>query len=250
MALPVAQLGYMPNLGSPGRGPTTVVEDPWSQLAMQVLGAVVQKGIGNAFEQDYTSQAQREGLPVDPAAKDNPWYKRILTGARTDEGQLNQLRGEFEQGKRAKTAEKGQTIRHGETLAKTTSEGALNREQTADLFKLKEYNDSLAADVLTKERMANNAADNLARITDRNLQTQAAQSREDAGNKTAIDVANINAGSPQNIARMVQAYQALMSGGRTDALISGTTPPTTVSPETLAAIEVFMKKFPQLQQPR
>jgi hypothetical protein len=136
MALPVAQLGYMPNLGSPGRGPTTVIDDPWQQLAMQVLGAVVQKGVGNAFEQDYTKQAQNEGLAIDPTAKAAAWYKKPFTGARTDEEQLAKLRGEKQATNRSNAALATSRQEGKADRAARASEGKANRENATGIAQM------------------------------------------------------------------------------------------------------------------
>lgn len=60
MALPVAQLGYMPNVGAPSARPTYQVRDPWEDLAMQVLGAVAGAGVSNVMSRDYATQAAME----------------------------------------------------------------------------------------------------------------------------------------------------------------------------------------------
>ena len=144
MALPVANLGYMPNMGSPGRGPTTVINDPWQELAAQALASVVQQGINNSFQKDHTVTAQNEGLAIDPEAKAAAWYKKPFTGATTDKSQLQQLRGEKQQSKRALLAENSASQRHYESMANskelsaaqiaaTKEEGAAGRTHQRDI---------------------------------------------------------------------------------------------------------------------
>jgi len=164
MPLPVAQLGHMPNLSSPGRGPTTVIEDPWRQLAIQVLGSVVQKGISNAFEQDFTTQAQREGLPVDPTAKNNSVLKRIFTGARTDEEQLNRLRGEAAQTTRTKLSESGANKRSDAQITAGREEGIANRGFQRDENLRRSVDESNRLLATLTNNTAINEADNTARL--------------------------------------------------------------------------------------
>lgn len=60
MALPIAQLGYMPNINAPSHVPTYQVKNPWEELAMQVLGQVVGNAAGNLMSRDYATQATAE----------------------------------------------------------------------------------------------------------------------------------------------------------------------------------------------
>lgn len=177
MALPVANLGYMPNLGSPGRGPTTVIDDPWQQLAMQVLGQVVSKGVNNAFEQDYTKQAQNEGLAIDPTAEATKWYKKPFTGARTDEGQLGKLRGEHEATGRsnATLAQSGKEAKLGRQTQ--VAEGQANRQNQLDLQGKAQIFQGAEGAATRANQFAINESDNTAAKV-RLDQTVAAQERE------------------------------------------------------------------------
>ena len=170
MALPVAQLGYMPNLGAPGRGPTTVIDDPWQQLAVQALSAALTKGISNSFEQDYTQQAQNEGLPIDPTAKAAAWYKKPFTGARTDEEQLNRLRGEAAATSRTVLSDKAATKRHDESIKATREEGAATRANQVDMRKIDQLFASTEGQANRTNQVAMNEADNTAAIERLNLQ--------------------------------------------------------------------------------
>lgn len=134
MALPVANLGYMPNLGTPGHAGTTVLpQDPWKELAMQVLGQTVSKGLTNEFSPDYTKQAQNEGLAIDPSAQAPGVLQRFFAGPTTSQDQLDKLRGEQGATNRAALSEKGATKRSDLELASRAEEGRLNRGSAATL---------------------------------------------------------------------------------------------------------------------
>lgn len=179
MALPVANLGYMPNLGAPGRGPTTVIEDPWTQLAQQVLTAAVQQGISNSFEKDYTKQAQNEGLAVDPAAKAAKWYQKPFTGATTDKSQLKELRSEQGQLTRSAMAEQGATGR-----AAMSEKGQEKRQVSGQQFQGGENQQSRNLQEVLQNRelgfrSAEGGADRTARSADAAMQNTAAMERLD-----------------------------------------------------------------------
>lgn len=145
MALPVAQLGYLPNMNTPTARNDYLVEDPWQKLAMQALGAVVTSGVGNVLEKDFTQIAQNEGLPIDAGAEAAPWYKKIFTGATTDQEQLGQLRQQqgtmnvaaMTQNREDARAKEGRTFTAGENERDRTfraSEGQAGRQHATDML--------------------------------------------------------------------------------------------------------------------
>lgn len=129
MALPIAQLGYLPNMSTPSMHSRQVVQDPWQQLAIGILSAAAQKGVGNAMSNDYTSQAQNEGLPVDPAATDKPWYSRMLSGPTTGEGQLEALRGNKSRGDISAASDKAAGTRQDQKITADTTTAIADRTQ-------------------------------------------------------------------------------------------------------------------------
>lgn len=97
MAIPVAQLGYMPNLNLPTRLPDKV-ENPsiWEQaLASLVVNAAGQAGgqlVGNVLSRDYTEAAQAmgtEGLEEAPG-----FWRRVVGGPQVSRDDLTRLRAE------------------------------------------------------------------------------------------------------------------------------------------------------------
>lgn len=198
MALPVAQLGYMANLGSPGRGPTTVIDDPWQQLAVQALGAAITKGIGNSFEKDYTTQAQNEGLAVDPTAKAAAWYKKPFTGATTDESQLQNLRGERAQTARQTAAEAAATSRQQEMLNATREEGKATRAHQIDVRRLDQMFQG-----------GENAADRANRTDLQNAELLFRGLEGSASRTNAVDINNAdNAAAMERLNAQIKAEEA------------------------------------------
>lgn len=153
MALPVANLGYMPGMNPPSSGGRYQQRNVWQDLAAQALGAVIAKGIDNSMSRDYTSQAQAEGLPVQ--GEPEPWWKKVVMGPRTDEKQLGAMRGESSAttrqvlsdkaaGKRGDAVQKGETERtnlnnkgagerQSAALTAAATEGGLDRENQRTL---------------------------------------------------------------------------------------------------------------------
>lgn len=93
MALPVAQLGYMPNINTPSGGGHYTKPNPWRDLAIQAIADAASSGVKNEMSPDYTQQAQAEGLPVDPNAQKASFIQQFLHGPTTSQAQLEQLRG-------------------------------------------------------------------------------------------------------------------------------------------------------------
>lgn len=60
MALPIAQLGYLPQLPNAPHVPTTFVKNPWQELAQAVITAAAQQGVQNLMQRDYATQATSE----------------------------------------------------------------------------------------------------------------------------------------------------------------------------------------------
>ena len=212
----------MPNLGSPGRGPTTIIQDPWSDLATQALAAVVQQGISNSFQKDYTTQAQNEGLAVDPEAKAAAWYKKPFTGATTDKAQIQQLRGEKAQTKRAVLSENAAGQRQAESLAAakgnteaqiaaTREEGTKNRAHDVDVAKLRQLFQSAEN---TADRTARTASDEAQRtmayeLSDRQI---AAQERELGRKLTSQERLQVTDSIIDNISQIYQKDNPAVRG--------------------------------------
>ncbi len=63
MALPIAQLGYLPSMGTPSHGTDVLPKrrSPWSQLAesalSSVLSSVASNAVNNGMSRDYASEA-------------------------------------------------------------------------------------------------------------------------------------------------------------------------------------------------
>ena len=133
MALPVANLGYMPNMSTPSGGGHYVKPDPWKDLALAALSSVVQSGIKNEFSPDYTEQAQAEGLAVDPEAKKAGFIQKFLQGPTTSESQLGQLRGQSSQQQLEGTRQYGESSRQRSGQKFTGGENEKNRGQQEKL---------------------------------------------------------------------------------------------------------------------
>lgn len=94
MALPIAQLGYMPNMNAPSHGGHTIVEDPWAKILQMVVANVATTAATNAMSKDYSDQAQTEGLvpnggPAGDTPDNAPWYKKMLSGPTMNERQYS-----------------------------------------------------------------------------------------------------------------------------------------------------------------
>lgn len=204
MALPVANLGYMPNMSTPSGGGHYQVDNPWQQLAIQALAQVVSKGVGNAMSPEFTSQAQHEGLPVDPAATDAPWWKKALTGPTTSREDIERLRTNQNTQNIAVQGEKGATKRSEEQIAATKSEGAATRGLQRDLEIKRSVDETnrLMAQLANQSSIA--AGSNLTSLQGIDKQLAGAQTREEMGNKTAIDVAGIHETDRAQLLKVIQ----------------------------------------------
>lgn len=149
MALPIAQLGYMPNVSAPSARPRYEVRNPWEDLAMGILTNVASGAIGNLMQRDYATQATTEvphasvgqpispetGQPVGPAMAPEPigptnapWWSKMLQGPQMGAGQYGQV---LSQRAQAAEGEAGRTFQGGENAANrtlTTAENAADRE--------------------------------------------------------------------------------------------------------------------------
>lgn len=130
MSLPIANLGYMPNMSTPSGGGHYVKPNPWQDLALSVLSSVAQQGVKNELSPDYTEQAQREGLQVDPNAAKATFIQRFLQGPTTSQDQLGQLRQQSNQQQLEGTRQVGETKRSKDTQAFTAGENTKNRATT------------------------------------------------------------------------------------------------------------------------
>lgn len=137
MPLPIAQLGYMPNINAPAQRQRQVVQDPWAALAAQVLAAAATNATWNLMSHDFASQATAEnpeqiragapispetGQPVSSAAptplgpQNAPWYSRMLQGPQMGEKQYAQVQ-----------AQRSQEKLQGQQQAFTQNENVMNR---------------------------------------------------------------------------------------------------------------------------
>jgi hypothetical protein len=83
MALPIAQLGYAPNMNLTVGSSRTRTTSPWTQLAVQMLGSVGGDLASNALSRDYTAQAEQEGL--------SPTKKPVMYGELQDAPQSGDI---------------------------------------------------------------------------------------------------------------------------------------------------------------
>ncbi len=121
MALPIAQLGYMPSINAPSHGGRTIVEDPWAKMAQMVLGQVASQAVGNLMSQDYANQAKTEGIvpnggPAGNTPDNQPWYKKMLTGPAMNERQYSAAQNrmserDMQRGQQKFAANEGQKTR-------------------------------------------------------------------------------------------------------------------------------------------
>jgi hypothetical protein len=169
MALPVAQLGYMPNMNAPSRGGKTIVEDPWAKIGQMVLADVAKSMVGNVMTKDYSDQAQTEGIvPNGGEAGDTPdnapWYKKMITGPTMNERQYSAAQDRM--------AQSDNTRRSQEF---TANEGQKTRDFNQGLHNdriLQEFNQFDRRIELDKEELAQRgtAADRMALIQGRGVQ--------------------------------------------------------------------------------
>jgi hypothetical protein len=129
--LPVAQLGYMPNLNAPSHVPTYQVgPNFWERLGADVLSTVLQQGIGNLMTRDYASRASTEGLVPNEGGtggpQNDPWYKRMLTGPAMSERQYLAAKQDMSEQDR---------MRQQQTFTK--SENEANRKAEQDIANAK-----------------------------------------------------------------------------------------------------------------
>lgn len=148
MALPVAQLGYLPNV-SPQSAPVIQKRNPWAELGMAVLQAAAQQGVSNAMSRDYASQSTAEapekvavgpaispetGKPVSNAAptvlgpQDAPWWSKILSGPTMGAQQYGQITAQ-----RAAASE-GRASREHQTQENTADRQARDEAQRRQLL--------------------------------------------------------------------------------------------------------------------
>lgn len=146
MPLPVAQLGYMPNINTPGGRSKYQVEDPWEKLAVAVLAQAAGGAVGNLMSRDYASQATAEnpeqvtampavspatgqaqpGNPTPLGPQNAPWWSKMLQGPQMGERQYAQVGAQ-----RAGAAE-GRADRSFKEKEGTAQRGLVREEGAAD----------------------------------------------------------------------------------------------------------------------
>lgn len=262
MPLQVASLpGFAPNF-NPGGGPTTVKgPNPFEQVAIQALSTIIAQGIGNTFQQDYTKQAQAEGLAVDPEAKQAGFIRKFLGGATTDKTQLGELRGQKRQADMASAAEAAANKRHQSTIDANrilSIEGGA-RDELRQAAEHKNRVQMLADQLRANGNIA--AADNLTRlyIADQGNKTTltaaergeaGATNRSKANNETAITVANINAESPARLAGLFGAMQKGASAQDFSRMLNPDAPAAPSQLDQLAALNAWLQKIQAEQAPK
>lgn len=95
MALPIAQLGYMPNINAPTHVPTQFRDNPWHKLAAQILAQVgtqvASQGASNLMSPEFESRAMTDAAAQEgwiPTPADMPgeqsWWAKAVHGPRVD----------------------------------------------------------------------------------------------------------------------------------------------------------------------
>jgi len=243
MALPVANLGYMPNLSTPS-SPGVHMKGPnaWEQLAQAVAQGLLTQGVQNLTSRDYTTQAQAERLAVDPAAKQASFLDRLLQGPTTSKDQISELRREKAATKRTGMAEGGATYRTERTLKSNEGQSDLDR-----LFK----STSQDKDILSREELARTniraqqGEGNLDRLSREGMQRDAltnALQRERMGNETSTTNAGIMAGGLANQAKMGTLYNQLQNSAEFRKFMNPNDP---ARPITAEEIQAFISRFQQ-----
>lgn len=244
MALPVANLGYMPNMNAPsGGGTRTVGPNAWEQLAMQVAAGMLTKGVDNAMSKDYTKQAQQEGLAVDPKAEQASFLKKILQGPTTDQKQLGQLRGEKSAADAVKTREAGDDRRSSAAISAADKRSASEMEARKLLTEMGINSDQFLAKLGHQGKENQGNLDRAAQLNALEY-TQAQQNtRNDADNAGGLARANVMAGSAVNQAKVLEAVQKLLQQGQTSNMLNPNNPNATtggVDPAVLDAIQKLL----------
>lgn len=242
MALPIANLGYMPNMNAPSGGGTRVVgPSAWEQLAMQVAAGVLTQGVGNAMSKDYTQQAQAEGLAVDPKAEQATFLKKLLQGPTTDQKQLSQLRGEKATADQVKIRETGDDSRA--KLAKQTQYdiALANQANAKDIagMKLTSEERRALAKLSSDQAIAEGRNTTALTVTDKKEAGDTARNTATNINKTTN--AGIMAGSAVNQAKVLEAIQKLLMQGKTSTILNPNDPNAATGGVDPAVMEAIQK---------
>lgn len=241
MALPIANLGYMPNLNTPS-SPGVHMKGPnaWEQLATAVAQNLLSQGVQNATSRDYTTQAQQEGLAVDPQAKQASFLQKLLQGPTTGKEQFGQLRQEQSAQNIASTREQGETKRTRESIAankentlaqigaqKEMQGKQLTSEEKRALDNIRSNENIAGNDRTSRERM--NMDSNSTAIT-----------REKMGNEASTKNATIMANGMSGQAHIGDLYNKLQNSAQLQQFLHPDNPATPVSAEELQA---FIQRF-------
>lgn len=253
MALPIAQLGYMPNLSTPSGGGNYQKRNAWQDLAMTILAGVAENGLKNTFAGDNTTTAQTEGLLQDPKAKDAGFLEKFLKGPTTSDAQLAQLRQQKTQSDIYNAGQTGENVRQ---TAQLTSNEAVAKA-VRDLQEVMQHR-QLTSEEARALAGNTNAADiaagrNFTDLSGIDKQVAGALEREKLGNATSTTNTRIMADSPYNLGRSLSQVGALQSQGRMANMIDPSNPNAAtggLDPQVAAAIAELLKKYPQLLQGR
>lgn len=195
MPLPVAQLGYMPNVHSPSARPAIPVRNPWQDLAMQVLGAVAQQGTQNLMSRDYATEAAQDTRAATPyteqpvtGPENAPWYQKMLQGPQMGERQYAQEKATRAT---ASEAEKARGFAGGEGKAERTSREKMHGDTLAQADK---QFSSVPASMVASLGMSASTAN----------EDRAVRREEDATRKSQFEQSNAN-----DLVRLAQGQSGL-----------------------------------------
>lgn len=253
MALPIAQLGYMPNLSTPSGGGNYQKRNAWQDLAMTILAGVAENGLKNTFAGDNTTTAQTEGLLQDPKAKDAGFLEKFLKGPTTSDAQLAQLRQQRSTGDIAAGAQYGETSRTKKQIASTDANSQALRN-LQEVMQSRQLTSEEARTLAGNTNAASIAAGrNFTDLSGIDKQVAGALEREKLGNATSTTNTRIMADSPYNLGRSLSQVGALQSQGRMANMIDPSNPNAAtggLDPQVAAAVAELLKKYPQLLQGR
>jgi hypothetical protein len=230
MSLPIAQLGYVPNAHVPNRSHYNVT-NPWQDLATQVLAAALGQGVKNVMSRDYNAEADAtdpnsttgtgslnyispatglstgEGaMAPQPAAKNAPWWEKIVSGPRMDERMYSQIRderakagsqeksqafsgAENEKDRYAKSVEGSLSRSHAEQLQRAAEEAMMGRQ--AESLAVQRQGQTMQADQsrmqadLARQELAARQAGSVPQLMSAGADVMNAQTRQSADGTAA-----------------------------------------------------------------
>jgi hypothetical protein len=237
MALPVAQLGYMPNINLPNSINKSTRKDPkiWEQALAAFLsgaaGGAGQQLVGNALSRDFTDQAVKEGI-VGPEVEKPTFWEKVGSGPAVNRQQLTEGQSRVQQNTQFDRREKLM-------IDQFSQEFGLNREKVAaDIAARKEAmkldadkfdfqkplalnadrRDTLLADSRVSNDAARNAREELEAPVNRRVGTAQADLLEKGGPKLSAETRNIEASAA---AHEADAARTRLGNSRVEQLLQG-----------------------------